>query len=765
MNVASRWQQARPLVRAEIITTSWEIFSVLLFISAVVPAAFTTPWPSTLFVGSLVLSTALSRTLVRNGRAGYAIAGLIRVGGWMLAITPLVDGTDLRLLVATLGFAAMAGMMRRAIYRRIVEPKPDHLPPVRLRADLRPRLHESAMLAGIVGGHALLLFAVAFLRTGSVMVFRAWWEIVPALAILGTLGFNLAVSPLTDQVMTGMRAGPSGDPALLRRALRQARGLPRRLARLNFLVWLICVTVGIFYLQPGPQVWNWPDALMQICYGALFAWGVSFYQRFWHEETLAPMVRRLRAWTGQAETTPPTNLQRRLVKDFGLPLVFTATIALLSSISLYRTLAFDLTSQEDLNAITALTASFVLLGIAVGGVFVRSARKLSEPLSTLAGAADRVANGRLDASVPAVDGPLEMVTLGRSLERMRQALAQTIADLEEERAGLETNVELRTAELRAALEELKRTQAALVQGERMAALGELVAGVAHEVFNPLNAIGGSISSLDRVEGELREMLDAYEAAEEHLPGDVRERLQGERQRLDADGALDDLRGVAKVVRNATKRSVEIVGNLKRFARAPAEAVLTQLDAGLEETLSLLRHRLKTGGIEVVHSGDSLPDVVCRPGEINQVFMNLLSNALQAPAKRTIAIRRQHHGEHVAIEIADDGPGVPAGLDHKVFDPFFTTKARGEGTGLGLSISSEIVRRHGGSLSVSEDAELGGACFRVELPIAARSVPPSRSSLPSSPASTGRSRSAGPSPKTNAPAPPQARPNDDRAASQ
>jgi len=734
LNVARRWHRAKPLVRAEIVTTSWEIFSVLLFISAVVPAAFTTPWPALLFVGGLLVSTALSRVLARNGRTGYGIAAIIRVAAWVLAVTPLLGTTDLRMLIATLGFGLMAGMMRRAVYRRLLEAAPENLSPVRLRADLRPQLHESAMLAGIVGGHVVLLFAVAFLRTASVVVFRAWWEIVPALAILGTLGFNLSVRPLTDKVLAGLRLGPKGDPEELRAALAQARAVPSQLARLNFVVWAFCVSFGIFYLQPGPEVWNWPDAVMQVFYGALFAWGVSFYQRFWHEETLAPIVRRLERWTGELDSEAPLNLQQRLLREFGLPLVFTSVIALLSSISLYRTLAFDLSTQEDLNAITALSASFLLLAIAVGGVFVRAARQLSNPLSELAQAADQVASGHLDASVPQVQGPLEMVTLRRSLEHMRRALARTIADLEEERAGLETNVELRTAELRAALDELKRTQAALVQGERMALLGELVAGVAHEVNNPLNAIGGSISSLERVEEELRTMLDAYRQAEAQLPADEREKMAAQRKALDIDGALEDLAGVAKVVESATRRSVEIVGNLRRFARAPAEAVPASLDDGLTETLSLLRHRLSERGLRVDVSDLALPQVVCRPGEINQVFMNVLSNAVAAPAESTIAVRKRIEGERVVIEIADDGPGVPEGLRTRIFDPFFTTKARGEGTGLGLSISADILRRHGGSLSVDADPELSGARFRIELPLdpeaPSREQGPSREQAPS-----------------------------------
>ncbi len=722
-----RWRQASPLVRAEVVGSAWEIFSVLLFISAVVPAAFNTPWPSVVFIGGLVLSTVAAPRLTALGRVGFRWAAAIRTAAWLLAATPLLHGPDMRLLVATLGFGLMGGMMRKSIYRRLLDPSPELMPPVRLRADLRPQLAENAMVAGIVGGHVLLLFSVAFLRTASVVVFRAWWEIVPALAILGTLGFTLAVRPITAKVMAGLRQGPQGDPDALIAALDQARYVPRRLSYLNFAVWVGCIATGILYFRPGAGSWNWPDALMQILYGSLFAWGVSFYQRGWHNDTLAPIMQRLREWTGHAFEPERTDIRRRMLVEFGLPLLFTALLSLLSSIGLYRTLGHDLSLKEDLSAITALSASFAMLVLAVGGVFLRAARQLSDPLSALAGAADQVASGTLDMNVPNVEGPTEVVGLGHSIERMRQALARTIADLEAERASLETNVELRTAELRTALDELKQAQTALIQGERMAMIGELVAGIAHEVYNPLNAIGGSISSLERVRDELDSMLTAYRNAEDKLPDADRRALVEQRLALDIEGALDDLSGVMKVVQSATKRSVAIVGNLKRFARAPDEPIPVDLHDGLGETINLLGPRLREHGIELRQRSADVPQVVCRVNEINQVFMNLLTNAIHAvvekhgqPTSRqgggVIAVSTELAADgRVRIAFEDNGAGVPVSLASKIFDPFFTTKARGEGTGLGLSISTQILRRHGGALTLEPATELGGARFVCTLP--------------------------------------------------
>jgi len=721
-SITSRWQQASPQARAEIITSSWEIFSVLLFISAVVPAAFDTPWPSALFLGGLLVSVAAAGKLVRMGRRGFAWAAAIRTIAWLAAAAPLLSLLDLRLLVATLGFGLMAGLMRRSVYRRLLDPKPDSLSPVQLRAELRPQLAENAMVAGIVGGHVLLLFSVAFLRTASIVILRAWWEIVPALGILGTVGFTLAVRPITQQVMAGLRQGPQGNVKDLVAALEQANQVPRRLSRLNFVVWVLCVSTGVFYFRPGPALWNWPDALMQVLYGSLFAWGVSFYQRGWHADTLAPVISRLRDWTGHAIAQPRSSIRRRMLIEFGLPLLFTTLLSLLSSIGLYRTLGQDLTLQEDFNAITALCASFAMLMLAVGGVFLRAARQLSNPLSRLEAAADLVAGGTLDKRVPRVEGPTEVIGLGHSIEHMRQALARTIEELREERAGLETNVEKRTAELSEALDELKQAQTALIQSERMALIGELVAGIAHEVYNPLNAIGGSISSLERVGAELASILDAYRKAEPLLPETTRDELVDMRHELDVAGALDDLAGVVTVAQSATRRSVAIVSTLKRFARAPDEPVPSDLQEGLAETLSLLTHRIRQSGIELRERHAELPQVVCRANEVNQVFMNLLTNAIQAVVAHhgedggIIAVRSEHDDDWATISIGDNGPGIPEGLRSKVFDPFFTTKPPGEGTGLGLSISSQIVRRHGGILSVAADTELGGACFNCTLPL-------------------------------------------------
>jgi len=712
-----------PLVRAEVSALGWELFSALLFASAVIPAALGPNPTALLFVASLILSGFLARPFLPRGEQGYTALALVRVAAWPLSILPLLPASGAGALVAALAFGLMAGSMRRAIYRRVLDVEDVSREDGSVRRELRKRLTESATTAGIVGGHVMLLFSVAFLRTQSDVMFRAWFQVVPFLALLGTLGFSLAVWPLTRKVIAALTAGEHGDRAVLARGLAQATRLPSRLAYLNFFLWLVCTLIGgVTVKAPAIVV----DAIMQLAFGVLFAWGVSFYQRAWHRETCAPAVERLSRWTGIEVRSDPFTLEQRMMRDFGLPAVFMGALSLFSSIGLYRALAAASSSmQQDIRSTTALFASFTLLIIAVSAVVARAARELSRPMTELAARADIVAKGNLDAPVLPLRGPVEVVGLGESVERMREGLARTIAELSTERAGLEANVLARTAELRGALDELRRTQAALIQGERLASIGELVSGVAHEIHNPLNAIAGAAAPLENIAKELRRTMDAYRAAEPLLPPKEREALQKLREEADLEASLDDLAGISHVVKRAVDRSVKIVANLKSFSRTSGESLPSDIESGIEETLVLLGPRLRKSGIEVDKDYAPLPQVVCHIGELNQVFMNVLVNAIQSlesdpPAEGAprIKIATFLEGDLACIAIEDNGAGIPEAISRRVFDPFFTTKPRGQGTGLGLSISTDIIRRHGGTLSleaVKRDSGPRGARFVCRIP--------------------------------------------------
>ncbi|MEZ4298324.1 MAG: ATP-binding protein [Polyangiaceae bacterium] len=719
-----------PLVRAEVGALGWELFSALLFAAAVVPAALRMGATELSFLASLALSAALARPLLPRGEAGYALLALVRVAAWPLSVLPLVEETGRGAVVAAFAFGLMAGSMRRAIYRNVLDPIDPSQGHRAVKDSLRLRLTESATTAGIVGGHVMLLFSVAFLRTQSDVMFRAWLQVVPALALLGTLAFALAARPLTRRVVAALDAGPTGDREVLVRGLRQATGLPNRLAYLNFGVWLVCSLVGGVSVK-APAIVG--DAIMQVVFGALFSWGVSFYQRAWHRETCAPAVVHLSRWTGIEVQADRITLQQRMMRDFGLPTVFMAALSLFSSIGLYRALAPQSPLEQDIRSTLALFLSFTLLLIAVGGVVARAARELSRPMTELASSADLVAKGKLDAAVPPVKGPIEVVGLGESVERMRRALASTIAELSQEREGLEANVSARTSELTGALDELRRTQAALIAGERLASIGELMSGVAHEIYNPLNAIAGAAAPLEQIARDLRRAILAHQAALHLLPPAERDRIQAVCEEVDLEASLDDLAGIGAVVKRGVDRSVKIVGNLKTFSRTSGESLPADITSGIEETLVLLGPRLRKTGISVVKDYADLPPIDCRIGELNQVFMNLLVNAIYAleadvapssdpgahpepPPAPEIRIATSIEGGTAAVSISDNGPGVPAPILRRIFDPFFTTKPRGQGTGLGLSISTDIVRRHGGTLSCEPLPEARGARFVCRLPL-------------------------------------------------
>jgi len=722
----------RRLHQAERTSAAWEAFSALLFASAVLPAVLGTPWPGVLFAVGLLASRLFARPLAARGREGVLVASGLRVLAWPLALVGLEPVGGPKAWVATLAFGLMAGAMRRAIYGRRIEPAPAWASDDAqgLGRWIRRRFAESAVLAGIVGGHLLLLFGVAFLHAESRVIFEGWWSFVPILGASATGAYTLLVARLTRGVTTALRAGPEPSSSMAR-ARADLRRLPNALARVNFVLWTVCATVGVFYFRTGPA-FGGVAAAMQIAVVLLFALGVAYYQRGWDLASVRDAERQLGASVvAPVGDEPPRPLRSRMLREFGGPLAFGAALMMLSSLALYRSLSEAGRLSAQGGEIVALVAAFVLLTLAIGVVLARVAADLSRPLTDVAQAAERAAAGRLDVPVPSVDGPREIVGLAASVERMREGLSRTIAELELERAGLESKVEARTRELTVALTELREAQAALVQGERLASIGELVANVAHEIRNPLNAVAGSAEPLGALVSDLRAVIEAYREAEAELPPARREALAALRGRIDLDASLDDLEGISRVIRRASERTVRIVQALSGFARTSVEAVPSNLDVALDETLALLGGRLRQAAIEVERLGDPLPLVTCRAHEISQVFLNVIVNAIDAiegvgatvasearsARPRRIVVRTERVEGEVVLAFSDTGPGLSAALADRAFEPFVTTKPAGQGTGLGLSISRDLARRHGGRLEVERDVPLGGARFVLRLPIA------------------------------------------------
>jgi len=286
------------------------------------------------------------------------------------------------------------------------------------------------------------------------------------------------------------------------------------------------------------------------------------------------------------------------------------------------------------------------------------------------------------------------------------------------------NEELRRAneQLQAAFEELKNAQQQLVQSEKMASLGVLVAGVAHEINNPLNFVSASTQLLNDNLSDLLRLLHEYETAE--LPEETKRKIEQVKEETDFQYAMEDVQKIVKNLTTGAERMKQIVQNLRTFSRLDSgEKAPVIIQEGIESTLQILYHEYKNR-IEIERKLDDIPPIIGSPGKLNQVFMNILHNAIQAmPDKGKIVIAAKRLGDNIRLSFADTGPGIaPQDISH-VFDPFFTTKKVGEGTGLGLSISYGIIQDHGGKLWV--ESELGkGTTFYVELPIGGK--PPDKS---------------------------------------
>ena len=283
----------------------------------------------------------------------------------------------------------------------------------------------------------------------------------------------------------------------------------------------------------------------------------------------------------------------------------------------------------------------------------------------------------------------------------------------------------RIEELLRANEELKElnaklsdTQDKLMQSEKLASIGQLAAGVAHEINNPIGYIFSNFGTLEKYLADLFEMLGAYEQAESALAGTpAAERLRALRERIELDYLKDDIPTLMAESKEGISRVRKIVQDLKDFSRVDArqEWEWVDLHQGIDSTLNIVNNEIKYKADVVKHYGQ-LPDVECLPSELNQVFMNLLVNAAHAiTAERgTITIRTGCEGSDVWVEVADNGCGITKENLSRIFDPFFTTKPVGKGTGLGLSLSYGIVKKHAGRVEVT--SEIGaGTTFRVTVP--------------------------------------------------
>jgi len=267
--------------------------------------------------------------------------------------------------------------------------------------------------------------------------------------------------------------------------------------------------------------------------------------------------------------------------------------------------------------------------------------------------------------------------------------------------------------------DLRDVSQQLVQAEKMASIGQLAAGVAHEINTPIGFALSNIRALDTYVADLLAMLNSYAEAEGHVADEtVVAQLKQRWTKLDIDFLKDDIPNLMRETKDGMLRIGRIVEDLKEFSRVNGTEHFqpADLNRGIESTLNMLRSELDRSA-DVEHVFGVLPDIECIPQQLNQVFMNVLVNAGQAMQGRrgVIRIETGSDGAVVWVTISDDGCGMTEAVRKKVFDPFFTTRDVGSGTGLGLSLAFGIVQRHHGSIEVK--SELGeGSTFRITLPV-------------------------------------------------
>jgi signal transduction histidine kinase len=588
-------------------------------------------------------------------------------------------------------------------------------------------------LCGLVGGALVVYYVGLTLDLSETLRFH--WSLVATVVVLVavtvTVLLALAETRALRTVLERLRLGRGFEVELGRQAGREAVAFPvRHHLREAVLVPMCCLPPVYVYLPwaaGAPLI-----MLVHITIATLMGVGAAVSVAYFTiQELMKPVTRHLLAYRVEIdyENLPNSRLFSELLFPFTLTVVITATmITTLATQKAGNLVHFPGEPEEVVrslrNQTIAISACAVLMSLLISTFIARS---VSVPVQEMVRAMRRVEAGFLTERIAALSTN-EIGMLGRSFNRMVQRLEENQNLISELNAGLERKVRERTQELESALAELKLAQDRLVHTEKMTSLGGLVAGIAHEINNSINAVYNGIIPLRQ---RIEQLAQGVAGALSEPPATGSEAAPAAGQMR---ASLEFVLKLAQVVEGGARRTADIVRDLKKFAH-PGQGQRAWFDVheGLDIALNLLDNKLR-GRVTVEKSYCADGKVLCSGTELTQVFLNVLDNAQQAIAgSGSIRIGTERTGQSVVVRIRDSGCGIPHEIQKRIFDPFFTTKDVGVGTGLGLSISYGIVRGHGGSIDVRSPPEGGerGTEFAITLPLRADTAEERRTAPPAS----------------------------------
>lgn len=481
------------------------------------------------------------------------------------------------------------------------------------------------------------------------------------------------------------------------------------LAQLTF------VGIGQFYLWPDQTWWAQRASVMLTLMSALAA--SAFMRSFIDTKRFAPKLDQwLPAWYGFLIITAVIYATVDPVLGYQLDQVATGSFATF----MFATAVVARKNRSRQATFFLLAWSTFLVGVVIYvmkdvgileynyfTIYTMPVGSAMEAVLLSFGLADRINTLRKEKERSQADA------LAASLENQRI--------IREQNAMLEEQVTKRTQDLQESNEHLKRTQTQLVNAEKMASLGQLTAGIAHEINNPINFITSNIMPLKRNISEIVEVMQEYRALEPQAAAEGLKKLKDREKKLGIDESIEELEDIIGSISEGSKRTAEIVRGLRNFSRLDEDDLKdADLHDGLQNTLALLAPNLRDK-VNVKTAFGAIPLVECFPGKVNQVFMNVLTNAIQATlvrqdiTDREILVTTSRADDHVKIDISDNGVGMSEAVQARMFDPFFTTKPVGEGTGLGLAIVYGIIQDHLGRIHV-ESLPGAGTTITILLPI-------------------------------------------------